>query len=107
MIIVIANSLPAAVRGRMKLWFVEPKPNVFVSGMKESVAKTVIEYLYQHCPSESGLIVFRSIREAPGYEILGIGDTSRRIIEITGLQLIAEKINLDSKEGQICKNHNR
>ncbi|HGI9305380.1 TPA: type I-E CRISPR-associated endoribonuclease Cas2, partial [Klebsiella pneumoniae] len=25
----------------MKLWFVEPRPNVFVSGVKDSVAQTV------------------------------------------------------------------
>ena len=31
MLVVVANDLPPAVRGRMKLWFVEPRPNVFVS----------------------------------------------------------------------------
>lgn len=28
MLVVIANDLPDAVRGRLKLWFVEPRPNV-------------------------------------------------------------------------------
>ncbi|PCR01328.1 type I-E CRISPR-associated endoribonuclease Cas2, partial [Klebsiella pneumoniae] len=27
----------------MKLWFVEPRPNVFVSGVKDSVAQTVVD----------------------------------------------------------------
>ncbi|WP_419582042.1 type I-E CRISPR-associated endoribonuclease Cas2e [Thiolapillus sp.] len=58
-LVVIANDLPPAVRGRMKLWFVEPRANVFVSGVKDSVAKKVVEYLYKHCPPESGLMVFR------------------------------------------------
>ena len=58
MLVVIANDLPPAVRGRMKLWFVEPRANMFVSGIKDSVAKKVVEYLYKHCPSESGLMVF-------------------------------------------------
>ena len=48
MLIVIANNLPPAVRGRLKLWFIEPKPNVFVSGVKHSVAETVLKYLYKH-----------------------------------------------------------
>ena len=39
MLVFIANDLPPAVRGRMKLWFVEPRPNVFVSSVKDSVAK--------------------------------------------------------------------
>ncbi|MFX1711230.1 type I-E CRISPR-associated endoribonuclease Cas2e [Stutzerimonas stutzeri] len=50
-------------------WFVEPKPNVFISGIKVSVATTVIDYLYKHCPPESGIVMFRSLTAAPGYEI--------------------------------------
>lgn len=75
----------------MKLWFIEPRPNVFVSGIKDAVAKKVIDYLYKHCPSSSGLIVFNRIPETPGYEIRGMGDTKRQLIEISGLQLIIEK----------------
>lgn len=43
MVVVIANDLPPAVRGRMKLWFIEPRANIFVSGIKDSVATEVIE----------------------------------------------------------------
>jgi len=91
MLVVIANDLPPAVRGRMKLWFIEPRPNVFVSGVKDAVAKEVVAYLYDHCPRESGLMVFRRIPETPGYEIRGIGDTKRNLAEISGLQLVIEK----------------
>jgi CRISPR-associated protein Cas2 len=91
MLVVIANDLPPAVRGRMKLWFIEPRPNVFVSGVKDSVAKKVVDYLHDHCPVESGLMIFRRIRETPGYEIRSIGDTNRDLTEISGLQLVIEK----------------
>lgn len=91
MLVVLANNLPHAVRGRMKLWFIEPKPNVFVSGVKDSVAKKVVQYLYEHCPPESGLMIFRRIPETPGYEIRGLGDHNRQITEISGLQLVIEK----------------
>ncbi len=91
MLVVIASDLPAAVRGRMKLWFVEPRPNVFVSGIKDSVAKKVIEYLYDYCPPESGLMVFMATPKTPGYKITGIGETSRKITEISGLPLVIEK----------------
>ena len=92
MLVVIANDLPPAVRGRMKLWFVEPRPNVFVSGIKDSVAKKVIDYLVQYCPSESGLMIFKRTSNTPGYEVLGLGDTKRNLVEISGLQLVVEKI---------------
>lgn len=92
MLVVVANDLPPAVRGRMKLWFVEPRPNVFVSGVKDSVAKTVVEYLYQHCPPESGVMIFRSLPKPPGYEIRTIGPTRKQLIEIAGLQLVIETL---------------
>ncbi len=91
MLVVIANDLPPAVRGRMKLWFVEPRANMFVSGIKNSVAKKVVEYLHRHCPSESGLMIFNSSSTTPGYEIYGLGDTRRDVIEMSGLQLVIEK----------------
>ncbi|MFH1562010.1 MAG: type I-E CRISPR-associated endoribonuclease Cas2e [Nitrospirota bacterium] len=91
MLVVLANNLPPAVRGRMKLWFVESRPNVFVSGIKDSVADDVVEYLYKHCPAESGLMVFQKIKKTPGYKIRGVGDTKRSLVEISGLQLVQEK----------------
>ncbi|MEE0814064.1 MAG: type I-E CRISPR-associated endoribonuclease Cas2e [Desulfovibrio fairfieldensis] len=91
MLVVIANDLPAAVRGRMKLWFVEPRANVFVSGVKDNVAQTVVDYLHEHCPPESGLLVFQRIKEAPGYKITGRGDHRRELVRISGLQLVLEK----------------
>ncbi len=90
MLVVVANDLPPAVRGRMKLWFIEPRPNVFVSGIKDSVATTVIDYLYKHCPPESGIVMFRSISQSPGYEIRTIGPPRKPIVELSGLQLIIE-----------------
>lgn len=94
MLVVIANDLPPAVRGRMKLWFVEAKANVFVSGIRDSVAKSVIDYLFENCPSRSGLLIFQKISSAPGYRIHGMGDTRRRLKKISGLQLTLEKDDL-------------
>ncbi len=88
---VIANDLPPAVRGRMKLWFVEAKPNVFVSGLKDSVANKVVDYLFQHCPSQAGLTIFKSINKPPGYEIRTLGETKRSLMNLSGLFLVSEK----------------
>ncbi len=92
MLIVVANDLPPAVRGRLKLWFVEPRANVFVSGVKDSVAKMVIDYLYKHCPPESGIVMFRSLPGPPGYEVRSIGPTRKALTEISGLQLVMETL---------------
>lgn len=92
MLVVVANNLPPAVRGRMKLWFIEPKPNVFVSGIKDSVALDVIDYLYKKCPQESGIVIFRTLSVSPGYEIRTIGPSKKMMTEITGLQLVIETL---------------
>lgn len=92
MLIVLANDLPPAVRGRMKLWFIEPRANVFVSGVKDSVAETVVAYLYKHCPPESGLLMARSTAQPPGFELRCIGPPRKPMIEVTGLQLIVETL---------------
>lgn len=90
MLVVIANDLPPAVRGRMKLWFVEPRANIFVSGISDAVAAEVVDYLYEFCPPESGLLIFRKTNQAPGYQIQSRGETDRQVVEISGLQLIQE-----------------
>lgn len=90
MLVVVANDLPPAVRGRMKLWFVEPKPHVFVSGLKDAVAIKVTEYLIRHCPAEAGVIIFRSLPVPPGYVIRVIGTPKKEHTEISGLQLVFE-----------------
>ncbi|EIA0806491.1 type I-E CRISPR-associated endoribonuclease Cas2 [Vibrio vulnificus] len=93
MLVVVADNLPPAVRGRMKLWFVEVKPNVFVSGLRDSVATKVVDYLFQHCTDQSGLMIFKSINRPPGYEVRTLGETKKSLITISGLSLVVEKQN--------------
>lgn len=91
MVVVIANYIPPAVRGRMKLWFVEPRPNVFVSGIKDSVADDVVNYLMKSCPESSGLMIFQKINISPGFRISVLGKSGRNIKSLSGYQTIVEK----------------
>jgi len=91
MLVVLANNLPPAVRGRMKLWFIEPRPNVFVAGVKDSVADDVVNYLHEHCNADAGIIIFQRVNKVPGYKIRDVGTPRRELISISGLQLVLEK----------------
>lgn len=73
MMVVIASELPPAVRGRMKLWFIEPRPNVFVSGVKDALSERIIRYLVRHCPKNSGLMIFFRDRQGPRLCHFGAG----------------------------------
>ncbi|MFA6784264.1 MAG: type I-E CRISPR-associated endoribonuclease Cas2e [Sphaerochaeta sp.] len=90
MVVVVANDLPPAVRGRMKLYFVEPKPSVFVSGINDSVANKVVDYLFEAGGCRSGILVFQSIPYPPGFKIRSRGITDKTLIEYTGLQLVMD-----------------
>ena len=46
MIVVIANDIPEAIRGKMKLFFIEVKPNVFISGVNDYVGTKIVNYLF-------------------------------------------------------------
>ena len=91
MIVVTANDLPAAVRGKLKLWFIESKPNVFISGINDSLAEKIVEYLFSECPAESGLMIVRSSNSTPGYIVDALGNHKRSLVKISGLQLLKEK----------------
>ena len=92
MIVVVANYIPDAVRGKMKLWFTEPRPNVFVSGIRDSIADNVIELMMKHCPPSSGLLIFKSENKPPFYRIYAKGQPARNISVISGLQLLVEHL---------------
>lgn len=91
MIVVLAADLHPAVRGRMKLWFIEIKPGVFVSGVKDSVAKNVVDYLYESCDSDTGIIIIESISKSPFYSIKRKGRRLQYIRELSGLSLVFDR----------------
>lgn len=94
MIVLIANDLPDAIRGKLKLWFVEPKPNVFVSGIKDSLADRIIDLLMRYTPTSSGFLLFKSIPKPPFYQILIHGTPTKPLTLLTGLQLIQDRMDL-------------
>ncbi len=92
MLVVLANELPPAIRGRLKLWFIEPRPNVFISGINDAAASYVVEYLYKYCSSEAGLLLIRSLNRPPWFEVRTIGSPRKPIMDISGLQLVVETL---------------
>ena len=92
MIVVLAEDIPPAVRGRMKLYFIEVKPYVFVSGVKDAVARKVIDYLLEHCPdTTAGMIIIESTSKPPYFDIKKKGRNLKYVREISGLPLIFDK----------------
>ena len=88
MVVLIAKKLPPSLRGKLKLWFVEVQPNVFVSGIKDNLASELADFVFEHATVDSGLILFRSTKKSPGYDIVTKGTFSDSVVDINGMNLI-------------------
>ena len=87
---IVINDAPPAIRGYLKRWFIEPKPNVFVGTVNRRVRKRVLEYARRNAPG-IGLLSITSDASSQGFEIESFGETDRRPTRICGINLIAEK----------------
>ncbi|MCX6992061.1 MAG: type I-E CRISPR-associated endoribonuclease Cas2e [Kiritimatiellaeota bacterium] len=89
MTVIIANDTPPAIRGLLKRWFVEPRPNVFVGSVNPRTRAKTLEYIRRNAPG-LGMLVIGSERSSQGYCIECFGDTPRLPVRLSGLQVLAE-----------------
>jgi CRISPR-associated protein Cas2 len=90
MTIIVADNTPPAVRGLLKRWFVEPRPNVFVGTVNHRIRQSVIAYVRRLAP-DMGMLVIASDNSSQGFRVESFGETQRRPVIYCGLHLIAEQ----------------
>lgn len=89
MTVIVANDVPAAARGLMRRWFIEPKPNVFVGSVNARTREKTLDYIRRNAPGLAMLVIFDDAA-AQGYTVLNYGATDRRLVRKCGLELILE-----------------
>ena len=93
MTVLIANDVPAAIRGHLKRWFIEPRPNVFVGTLNPRTHLKVMDFIRRNAPEEFGLLAVSSYPNCQGYIIERMGPegkTGRKDLEISGIHLVAQ-----------------
>lgn len=90
MTVIVANDLPDAIRGMLKRWFMELRPNVFVGTLNRRSHEKTLEYIKRNS-GDIGLLIISSYPNCQGYKIETTGATDRKGIEVSGLWMIAEK----------------
>ena len=90
MTVIIANDTPPAIRGMLKRWFIEPKPNVFVGTLNRRTRDKVIDYVTRNA-KDMNLLIIHSDPNCQGFKIERRGDPDRRDTELSGLWLVAEQ----------------
>jgi CRISPR-associated protein Cas2 len=92
MTVIICNNTPDCIRGHLKRWFIEPKPNVFVGTVNEKTREKTIAYIRRNA-SGLGMLIITPERSCQGFAINTHGHTDRKETLYAGLHLIAEKWN--------------
>jgi CRISPR-associated protein Cas2 len=90
MTVIVANDTPPAIRGLLKRWFIEPKPNVFVGTVNRRTREKTLEYIRRNAPG-LGLLVIASDTSSQGFAVSVSGETDRTPVRVSGHYLIAEK----------------
>ena len=89
MTVIIANDTPPAIRGLLKRWFIEPRPNVFVGSINARTRAKTLDYIRRNGRG-LGMLVIYDDETSQGYTIESSGDPKRRVTRRCGLQLMAE-----------------
>jgi CRISPR-associated protein Cas2 len=89
MTVLIAHDIPPAIRGMLKRWFIEPKPNVFVGTVNRRTRDKVLDYVKRNA-TDISLLIITTAPNTQGFFIERWGQPDRRDTLMSGLQLIAE-----------------
>ncbi len=87
MTVIIAQDTPDAIRGILKRWFIEPKPNVFVGTMNTAVRKNVLTFIRTQAANVRMLMIHSS-PNCQGFEIEHINEPDYTETNIDGLWLV-------------------
>lgn len=88
MTVIITQDSPDSIRGILKRWFIEPKPQVFVGSINRSVREHVVDYLRRNA-GHIRMLVIHSSPNCQGFTIEQINDPDYSGIIRDGLHLIA------------------
>jgi len=99
MTVIVANDTPPAIRGLLKRWFIEPKPNVFVGTVNARTRDKVMDYIRRNAGEGCGMLVISRDASSQGFSIRQFGPTARRLAELCGLALVAEVWQEETSSG--------
>ncbi len=81
------EKVPVSLRGEVSRWMLELRPGVFVGNISALVREKLWEHICQKTKN-GAVTMLQSAANEQGYCIRTFGNTSRRVKEFDGLQLI-------------------
>jgi len=91
MTVIVANDVPDFIRGHLKRWFIEPRPNIYVGTLNVRTHDKVMQFIVKHAPPDFGFLTITSWSNCQGYKIERFGPqgaSGQNEIELSGISLI-------------------
>jgi CRISPR-associated protein Cas2 len=89
MTVIVAHDTPDAIRGVLKRWFIEPRPNVFVGTVNRRTREKTLDYIKRNAEGLR-LLIISSEPNCQGFKIEHHGVPDRKGTLKSGLWLVAE-----------------
>lgn len=89
MVVMLLERVSPSLRGELTRWLLEPKAGVFVGTVSAMVREKLWEKVCQRTTEGGSMIIWTSNTEQ-GFRIDFWGDTSRKVYDWEGLQLITK-----------------
>lgn len=93
MTVIVANDVPDFIRGHLKRWFIEPRPNIYVGTLNVRTHDKVMQFIVKHAPPDLGFLTITSWPNCQGYKIERFGPqgaSGQNEIELSGISLIED-----------------
>ncbi len=87
MVVFLMEKVPVSLRGEITRWMLELKPGVFVGNISALVREKLWEMVCQKLKGGAAMLL-QSAANEQGYKIRTFGETSRKVKDFDGLQLI-------------------
>ena len=87
MVVIMMEKVPVSLRGEITRWMLELRPGVFVGNISGLVRDKLWEHICQKTKG-GAVTLLQSAATEQGYRIRTHGETSRRIRDFDGLQLV-------------------
>ena len=87
MVVFLMEKVPVSLRGEITRWMLELRPGVFVGNISALVRDKLWEQICQKLKG-GAVTLLHSAATEQGYKIRTFGDTTRKVKDFDGIQLI-------------------
>jgi CRISPR-associated protein Cas2 len=87
MLVVVTETVPARLRGRLAIWLLEVRAGVYVGDVSRKI-REMIWYQIQELADDGNVVMAWSTNTESGFDFITYGENRRMPIDFDGLRLV-------------------